>query len=207
MSVKVIHSSECPLYFCTFTCFQWMPLIELTNGYQHVYKWFHYLRERKLISIVSYAIMPNHLHVILHLPDNSLQLNKVVGNGKRFMAYSIVKDLERMERYDILDVLHGSVTRRERNKRQKHRVFEESFDAKAIYTKRFLEQKMDYIHHNPVRGKWQLAIDFTEYPHSSASFYETGKAFFFAPTHYDELVHREENVHSPTRGPETETPL
>jgi REP element-mobilizing transposase RayT len=184
-----------------------MPLFDLTNGYEHVYKWFYYLKERKRISVVSYVIMPNHLHVILHLPDHSLQLNKVIGNGKRFIAYSIINDLERMERYDILDVLYGSVTRRERNKGQKHRVFEESFDAKEIYTKRFLDQKMDYIHHNPARGKWQLANNFTLYPHSSAAFYETGKAFFFEPIHYDELGYQDSISLSSERGPETETPL
>jgi hypothetical protein len=34
---------------------------------------------------------------------------------------------------------------------------------------------LDYIHHNPVKGKWSLVDDFAKYPYSSASFYELGK--------------------------------
>lgn len=31
------------------------------------------------------------------------------------------------------------------------------------------------MHRNPVSGKWNLAETFTDYPHSSARFYETGE--------------------------------
>ncbi len=59
-----------------------------------------------------------------------------------------------------------------------------SFDAKPIFTKSFLKQKIDYIHNNPVKGKWRLTDDFIRYEHSSASFYETGVSFHFKPVHY-----------------------
>ena len=51
---------------------------------------------------------------------------------------------------------------------QLRKAFEPSFDAKPIYTEKFLYQKLDYIHHNPVKGKWNLCGDFTTYLHSSA---------------------------------------
>jgi putative transposase len=38
----------------------------------------------------------------------------------------------------------------------------------------FAKQKVDYIHFNPVSGKWNLAKDYLEYYYSSAVFYETG---------------------------------
>ena len=34
---------------------------------------------------------------------------------------------------------------------------------------------LDYIHGNPVQGKWSLVNDFVEYPYSSARFYELGE--------------------------------
>jgi putative transposase len=187
MSVKSSHNRDCPLYFVTFTCFRWINLFEITNGYEFVYKWFEYLKSEKQINVVSYVIMPNHVHLILYLPDHSMDLNKIIGNGKRFLAYAIIQVLEREGRHDILDLLYHSVTPRERNKGQRYRVFEKSFDAKPIYTGHFLDQKIDYIHHNPVRGKWQLADDYTLYLHSSASFYETGKSQFFQPVHFSAL--------------------
>ena len=80
--------------------------------------------------------------------------------------------------------LAAGITIREGKKGQKHSVFEESFDAKAIFNRSFLKQKTDYIHANPVKGKWNLADNFTEYEHSSASFYETGVSFHFRPVHF-----------------------
>ncbi len=65
--------------------------------------------------------------------------------------------------------------RKEKVKGQKHKVFEPSFDAKPVYTADFLYQKLDYIHHNPVSGKWSLCAEFTDYEHSSAVFYELEK--------------------------------
>jgi putative transposase len=187
MAVKVSHNSDRSLYFVTFTCFRWINLFELTNGYEFAYKWFEYLKNKKQVHVVCYVIMPNHIHLILYLRDHTMKLNKIIGNGKRFMAYAIIQTLERVGRHDILNLLFDSVTPRERTKGQRYRVFEESFDAKSIDTEHFLQQKIDYIHHNPVRGKWQLADDYTLYLHSSASFYETGNSHFFRPMHYADL--------------------
>lgn len=85
------------------------------------------------------------------------------------MAYEIIKRLESLDQSGLLNRLAEDVTMRERSKGQKHKAFEESFDAKPIFNESFLFQKLDYIHHNPVSGKWKLAGDFTKYAHSSAS--------------------------------------
>ena len=43
--------------------------------------------------------MPNHVHYILFFPTGQYGLNKLVSNGKRFMAYEIVK---RFMAYEIV---------------------------------------------------------------------------------------------------------
>lgn len=169
------------------TCYQWIHLFELTGSYDCVYKWFEYLDKMNKADVVSYVIMPNHLHVILKLRHSRVDLNKIISNGKRFIAYEIISRLKDKNRHDILDQLHNAITVRQSKKGQIHRVFEESFDAKAIYSDAFLFQKLDYIHHNPVRGKWNLVDDFAEYEHSSAGYYELGKSIVYMPKHYKEL--------------------
>jgi hypothetical protein len=101
-------------------------------------------------------------------------LNIVIGNGKRFMAYEIIKRLEERKENKLLDLLHSGVKKREAKKGQIHKVFEDSFDAKECYSEEFIFQKLSYIHHNPVSKKWNLVADFTEYKYSSASFYARG---------------------------------
>jgi putative transposase len=130
---------------------------------------------------------PNHFHVILYFREEKFDLNKVVSNSKRFIAYEIIKRLEQMSRLDLLTQLQEAITPRERGKGQIHRVFEESFDAKPIFNDRFLLQKLQYMHLNPVRGKWRLVEDYRDYVHSSASFYELGMSKLFEPVHYRSL--------------------
>jgi hypothetical protein len=50
-----------------------------------------------------------------------------------------------------------------------------------------LEQKLEYIHHNPVKGKWSLASDFVNYPYSSVTFYERGMLNPAPLVHYKNL--------------------
>ena len=128
--------------------------------------------------------MPNHFHVIFYFQESDFDLNKAVSNGKRFIAYEIIKRLYESNNVNLLEKLKASITKREMTKGQIHRVFEESFDAKPIFSESFLKQKLDYIYFNPVRGKWNLADDYGSYAHSSASFYETGLAKLFEPVHY-----------------------
>jgi len=44
--------------------------------------------------ITGYAIMPNHLHMLIAFSNSGKNINKIIGNGKRFMAYDIVGKLK-----------------------------------------------------------------------------------------------------------------
>lgn len=151
-----------------------MRPFEIVDGYDMVYKWFDVLKKDNQ-EVAAYVIMPNHLHVLLYFPEPGYNLNKIIGNAKRLMPYEIIKRLEEMRRNDLLEYLFDAVTKREEKKMQRHKLFDESFDAKGISGEKFLLQKLNYIHRNPVSGRWNFAKDFAEYEHSSASFYETGK--------------------------------
>lgn len=97
------------------------------------------------------------------------------------MAYEMIERLERLMFRDMLDYLASGVSEREKKKGQLHKVFTDSFDAKGIYNEKFFNQKLNYIYLNLVKGKWQLVRDFTEYEHSSASFYEKGEVKKYEP--------------------------
>ncbi len=163
-----------------------MHLFELTKSYDLIYNWFNILENDK-IEIIAYVIMPNHVHCILYFPEAGFNLNKILSNGKRFMAYEIINRLEVANEIATLQILQDALTEREKKKKQLHKVFKDSFDAKAIFSEKFLIQKLNYIHHNPVSGKWNLSADFVSYEHSSAAFYEDGVLKHFEPKHYKSL--------------------
>ncbi len=169
MAVKKRQKNTQALYFVTFTCFKWLPLFEITQIYDHVYKWFNYLKTKN-IKICGYVIMPNHIHFLIYLPSVSKELMFVIGNAKRFMAYEIINRLRGNN--DVLDILERGVKPNERKKGKIHQVFKESYDAKECFTEDFIIQKLNYMHKNPISGKWSLAKTFLDFEHSSARFYE-----------------------------------
>jgi len=171
MSVKQTQTEREQTYFCTFTCVDWLHLFATVDLYDEIYKWFNILVGQRH-QIVAFVIMPNHLHALIHLSQGEDSINTILANAKRFMAYEIVKRLEKDGREDILSILASRVTAEEKKRKKKHRVFEVSSDIKPCYTEKFLLQKLEYIHANPISGKWHLAEIAEEYKHSSARFYE-----------------------------------
>ena len=186
MSVRTIHENRNSTYFISFTCHQWIPLIAISNQYEAFYSWFRYLKKQK-IPLIAYVIMPNHFHAIIHNPmDSPKSINKIIANGKRFIAYEIVKALKGKNDYPTLNKLSQAVSRFEKQKNQKHKVFIPSFDCKEIFFDEMFYSKLDYIHFNPVRGKWSLVQDYVKFKHSSAAFYELEERNDFV-THFGEV--------------------
>lgn len=129
----------------------------------------------KGILITAYVIMPNHIHFIAYQRKNASDtLNQSIATSKRFWAYGIVKRLQNSKKENLLRILQEGVKASEKKKGKKHQVFKLSFDAKICDSKKMLERFIDYIHANPVTGKWSLTESFIDYPHSSAAFYEEG---------------------------------
>ncbi|HYD22979.1 MAG TPA: hypothetical protein VEB40_15960 [Flavipsychrobacter sp.] len=173
MAVDKTHITQPGLYFITFTNHNWLPLFQLTNSYDLVYKWFDHLKCRGHL-ITGYVIMPNHIHVLINFGESDKSLNTIVGEGKRFLAYGIVKRLQTADKQDILAQLQSAVQLKDQSRGKKHEVFKDSFDIKECRSIEFARQKLDYIHANPVSKKWSLAADMVSYPHGSARYYLTG---------------------------------
>lgn len=187
MSTHTFHSEINEIYFCTITCYKWLPLFEESDGYDSAYNWFDYLK-RNDCQVLGYVIMPNHMHVLLYQTNPKMSLNKLIANGKRFMAYDIVSRLSALNKGNLLKTLRDGVQKNEVRKGKKHQVFRLSFDARICFNRKMLEQKLDYIHHNPVSGKWNLVDDYCDYKYSSASFYEEEKEVDFNVQHYREIL-------------------
>jgi hypothetical protein len=91
VSRQIQHHEIHKVYFCTATCFGWLPLIEEGQVYFLVYRWFEHLKLNGC-HVTGYVIMPNHFHVLLYPTHSGTSLNKLIGEGKRFMAYDIVRN-------------------------------------------------------------------------------------------------------------------
>ena len=124
--------------------------------------------------------MPNHLHALISFSNTGKNINTIIRNGKRFMAYDIVERVQEINDEIILSKLSNAVRPSDKKRGKFHKVFKDSFDNKECFTKKFIEQKLDYIHWNPCTGKWNLATCPEDYLHSSAGFYYKGVKGIFA---------------------------
>ena len=103
-----------------------VPLFRELDAYDIVYNWMHIAHE-KGYRFFGYAIMPNHAHFVIRVPDGGA-INTILGNGKRFMAYEIIQRLTATGRQDILARLQEGLRPSDIARGQKHRVFAPSTD-------------------------------------------------------------------------------
>jgi hypothetical protein len=73
------HPIYCGTLFITFTCHQWLPLIDKVNGYDIVYNWFDYLKTNGHF-INDYVIMPNPVHALISFKETEQSINTIIGN-------------------------------------------------------------------------------------------------------------------------------
>jgi hypothetical protein len=126
--------------------------------------------------------------MLLHVNPLCKDFNKTIGESKRFLAYEIVKRLKRHKKLALLEVLARGVQAKEKAIGKKHQVFRLSFDAQEINGNEGINRVLDYIHSNPVTGKWSLAEDYTDFKYSSASYYQQGKTSFIPIKDYRTLT-------------------
>jgi hypothetical protein len=184
MPIKTNIPGNNGVFFITFTCARWLPLFQLTNGYDIVYRWFDYLKTQRH-HIVGYVIMPSHVHVLIAFSSSHRPINTTVGNGKRFMAYALVRRLQTYRYTELLDQMASWVNRTDRSRNKLHEVFERSFDWKECRALWFMKQKVDYIHNNPCKARLVRLPE--DYRHSSARYYFTGQQGIYPVITYLEL--------------------
>jgi REP element-mobilizing transposase RayT len=173
MSVQQTIPYKDGIFFITFTCYKWMPLLQVSDSYDLVYKWFDYLKVQGH-KINGYVIMPNHVHSLISFKETSQSINTVIGNDKRFIAYDILKRLRAKDEKNILATLAKDIEAKRKANNKQHNIWELSFDWKYCDSITFIKQKLNYIHDNPCKGKWNLCNRPIDYVHSSAKHYIEG---------------------------------
>lgn len=186
MSVRKLQRTDGAVFFCTFTCWAWLPLIERAQAYDRVYNWMHIARG-KGFRILGYVIMPNHVHLLLFAPAGP-SINALLANAKRFLAYDIIERLKDEGEQEVLIQLKAAVRPGDVKRGQEHRVFATSSDIRECFDEAMIGQKLEYMHANPVSGKWALVENALDYPHSSMAFYERGDGLPAPVEHFEAVL-------------------
>ena len=139
MPVKRTIPYNSGMFFITFTCHDWLLLIDKITGYDIIYNWFDHLKEKGYF-INGYVIMPNDMHALISFINTKQSINTIVGNGKRFMAYEIIRRLEANNEVALLQQLSARVeaakkANKSNTKFGKRRLFGKTVAAMSLYGK------------------------------------------------------------------------
>lgn len=164
------------IYFLTATIHKWQPLLDENDNKQLIIDYLKKLSDEKLISVYAFVLMPNHIHLIWS-QDKKNGKETPQASLLKYTAHTFLKQLKLENRSFMYEVNASN---------KKHEIWQLDSLSIEIYSRKVANQKIDYIHFNPVSGKWQLAKDYLIYPFSSARFYEYGiDEFGFLNNLYD----------------------
>ncbi|MGV3502835.1 MAG: REP-associated tyrosine transposase [Adhaeribacter sp.] len=168
------------IYFWTATVKDWRHLFKPDKYKTILIEVLRELQQKRLFRIYGFVIMPNHVHLIWQL------INK---NGREMPQASFTKAtahliLEDLKQNHPAVLPYFKVGEKERQ----YRIWQRDSLAILLFSKHMLEQKLDYLHQNPLQEHWQLADRPEAYRWSSAAYYETGTDAFGFLSHYQKVM-------------------
>jgi REP element-mobilizing transposase RayT len=128
-----------------------IPIIDSLNYYRYQY----------CCKIIGFVIMPDHIHLLIW-PQEEEAVTDFMRDFKRFTSGRITRQAKVEGKTELIKKFEEAGIETER---AEYKVWQDSFWEQSIYTEKFLKQKLDYIHLNPVRAGIVEAAE--DYPYSS----------------------------------------
>ena len=135
-------------HYVTSVCFNRVPVFRSDTACELFIQAFSQTREHCRFKLVGYVIMPDHVHLILN-PLNC-NISVVMRRLKSTSARSI---LDWLRQGGSAGTLSNLALRRAQAKSHTHALWQKDFSSIDLFTPRFIQQKLNYIHLNPVRGR------------------------------------------------------
>ncbi|WP_127133074.1 REP-associated tyrosine transposase [Pseudoflavitalea rhizosphaerae] len=140
------------LFFNTLTVVDWIDVFTRSIYSDLIIKNLSYCQQFKGLELFAYVIMSNHLHLISSARDGNL--NELLGDFKSFSAKDIIYTIEKNEKESRKDwLLHMFRYHARFSKRHGEYAFwRPTSHAIEIRGHNMLQQKLRYVHENPVRA-------------------------------------------------------
>ena len=147
------------VYFWTDTIKDWKHLLKQDKYKEIIIRMMKDLVVKEQIAIYGFVIMPNHLHFLWEMLKKTGKEMPYASFNKA-TAHNIVNDLR--ERHPlVLDRFKVGDSDRE------YRVWQRDPLGVLMYDKDIVEQKLNYIHDNPMQEKWSPPRGLWHTDHSS----------------------------------------
>ncbi len=164
--------------FFTATILKWIPVLKRDDYKQVIVDSLKFLVAQERCEVYAFVIMPNHIHLIWQINQH----HKRSDVQRDFLKFTGQQIRFRLKDYNPKLLSKFEVSLKDR----KYQFWQRNALSVDLLSREMIEQKLDYIHANPVTRNWNLVDDFIKYHYSSASFYEDNTTEFTFLKHYME---------------------
>jgi len=133
------------IYFITCTIVEWIPVFTRKAYIDILINPLTFCRRNKGLKIFAYAILDNHLHLVIS-GDN---LSNTIKDFKRHTAREIINLAQKEEKSWLLNQF--KFYKQKHKTDSDYQVWQEGFHPRQIISEDMVRQKIEYIHHNPVK--------------------------------------------------------
>lgn len=157
------------LYFLTMTVVDWVDIFTRPTYKHIIVDALKFCQQKKGLKLYAWVLMSNHLHLIAAAEDGKI-LSDVLRDFKQYTSRKIIATIQSEPESRRQWLLHRFEFNAKLNPKVRYyKVWQDGNEAKEIHSNTFLDQKLEYIHQNPVRAEW---VDEPEhYRYSSAANY------------------------------------
>ncbi len=169
MSTKYKATQPDAGYFVTLTIVGWVDVFTRLKQKDMLIKSLQFCQREKGLEIYAYCIMSNHFHMLCRA-IGEVSLPEIMRDFKKFTSKEVIKNIEagpesRCEW--MLKFFEDACYRLKRN--QKYKVWQDGYHAEHLFSQKFILQKLNYTHNNPVKEK--IVAKPEDYLYSSARDY------------------------------------
>ena len=138
------------LYFLTTTVVDWVDIFTRPHYKHIIVDSLRHCQQNKGLELYAWCLMSNHLHLIASA-QVGVSLSDILRDFKKFISKKIVTAMFEINEsrqkwmYNRFEYA-GRYDRKIKN----FKFWQEGNEAKEIHTNHFLDQKLEYIHRNPV---------------------------------------------------------
>jgi REP element-mobilizing transposase RayT len=153
MSTKYKATEKDVAYFVTITTVGWLDVFTRLRQKYVIINALEYCQKHKGLEIYAYCIMSSHIHILCKVEGDDL-LSNVIKDFKTFTSKKIIETIveyPESRREWLLDYFRKSCEHLKRN--QTYKVWQNGYHAEKTYSNKFIKQKINYIHNNPVVDK------------------------------------------------------
>lgn len=165
-------TSDHYVYYITTVIYNRLSIFKRPSFIIPLYDSLIFYRYKQNFKVYGYVFMPDHIHLLIH-PQGKATIADIMRDYKEFTSKRIIRQAEVEGITEWVNAFQdaGQATGRSNNK-----VWQDSYWDVEIFSEKFLRQKLNYIHNNPVRAR--LVANPQDYPYSSFRNYELDQEWF-----------------------------